>query len=173
MDNEDPEDRAATVEHPDVSRPPAPAPVSSTPISRTPISRTEARLRRLSGRKEPYEGPIVAMARGWVSRDGSLRMLAARFLDFAVLTPDHLVLCSTGFFTRRPRRRVFREPLARLEVVGLGAEPIRAVRVVGTFSRPIRIELPSNDAGHTFARELLARTRPGISGGRDHNLPQP
>ena len=145
MDNEDPEDGAA-------------------PGS---ISRTEARLRKLAGRKEPYAGPIVARARGWVSRDGSLHMFASRFLDFAVLTPDHLVLCSTGFFSRRPRRRVLREPLGRLEVVGLGPEPVHAVRVVGTFSRAIRIELPSNQAGYTFARELLARTRPGISGGHD------
>jgi len=165
MDNEDHEG-AAPVQHPDGSRPTA-------PVSPPPISRREARLRRLSGRKEPYEGPIVAIARGWVSRDGSLRIFAARFLDFAVLTPDHLVLCSTGFFSRRPRRRVFREPLGRLEVVGLGTEPIRAVRVVGTFSRPIRIELPSSEAGYVFARELLARTRPGISSGPDHPLPQP
>ena len=157
MDNEDPEPGAATAEHPD-------APGRADPGS---ISRTEARLRKLAGRKEPYAGPIVALARGWVSRDGSLHMFASRFLDFAVLTPDHLVLCSTGFFSRRPRRRVLREPLGRLEVVALGTAPIRAVRVVGTFSRAIRIELPSSRAGYTFARELLARTRPGIAGGHD------
>jgi hypothetical protein len=112
------------------------------------------------------------MARGWVSRDRRLHVLAARFLDFAVLTPDHLVLCSTGFFTRRPRRRVFREPLGGLEVTGLGPEPTHAVRVVGSFSRPIRIELPSNEAGHNFARELLARTRPETSEAHA-DLPQP
>jgi hypothetical protein len=162
MDNEDPEEGAATVELPDASR-------LSAPVR---ISRKEARLRRLAGRKAPYEGPIVAMARGWVSRDGRLHLLAARFLDFAVLTPDHLVLCSTGFFSRRPRRRVFREPLGRLETFGLGPEPIRAVRVVGSFSRPIRIELPSNEAGHNFARELLARTRPETSEAHA-DLPQP
>ena len=89
-----------------------------------------------------------------------MHLLAARFLDFAILTPDHLVLCSTGFFTRRPRRRVFRQPLGRLEVTPLGSEPIRTVRVVGNFSRPIRIELRPNEAGITFARELLACTRP-------------
>jgi hypothetical protein len=154
MNTEDPEDRAATVAHPQAA-------------GRAGPGRTEARLRKLAGRKEPYAGPIVALARGWVSRDGRLHLFASRFLDFAVLTPDHLVLCSTGFFTRRPRRRVLREPLGRLEVVGLGTEPIRAVRVVGTFSRAIRIELPSTAAGYTFARELLASTRPGISGGHD------
>jgi hypothetical protein len=91
-----------------------------------------------------------------------MHLFAARFLDFAVLTPEHLVLCSTGFFTRRPRRRVFRQSLGRLEVVPLGKEPIRTVRVSGNFNRPIRIELRQNEAGLTFARELLACTRPTV-----------
>src|SRR5439155_23644898 len=60
----------------------------------------ERRLRRLSGRKAPYRGPIVATTRGWVSRDSRWHIFASRFLDFAMLTPEHLVLCSTGFFTR-------------------------------------------------------------------------
>ena len=101
MDNKEPEERAATAEHPDAPEEPA----------RRAMSRTEARLRQVIGRKTAYDGPIVAIARGWVSRDSRLHLLAARFLDFAVLTPEHLVLCSTGFFTRRPRRRVFRESL--------------------------------------------------------------
>src|SRR5438477_8916229 len=138
MDNEDPEDGAAP----------------------GAISRTEARLRKLAGRKEPYAGPIVALARGWVSRDGRLHLFASRFLDFAVLTPDHLVLCSTGFFSRRPRRRVLRESLGRLEVIPLGEEPVRTVRVSGSFNKPIRVELRTTEAGLTFAREPLACTRP-------------
>ena len=124
------------------------------------ITRTETRLRRLAGRKGPYSGPLVSVGRGWVSRDTRLHAFAARFLDFAVLTPEHLVLCSTGFFTRRPRRRVFREPLAKLEVTPLGSEPIRTVRVAGGFSRPIRLEMRPNEAGLTFVRELLACTKP-------------
>jgi hypothetical protein len=153
MDNEDPEAEAATEPGPD-----SPA---AEPARR--MTRTERRLRKLAGRKSPYEGPIVSIARAWVSRDGRLPLFAARFLDFAVLTPDHLVLCSTGFFTRRPRRRVFREALGRLEVTPLGGEPVRTVRVVGNFSRPIRLELRTNEAGLTFARELLACTRPTTS----------
>ncbi len=74
----------------------------------------EQRLRRLAGRKAAYRGPIVATTRGWVSRDSRHPVFAARFLDFAVLTDEHLVLCSTGFFSRRPRRQVLREPLTRL-----------------------------------------------------------
>src|SRR5689334_16220201 len=103
--------------------------------------RVEWRLRRLAGRKAAYRGPIVACTRGWVSRDTRWHVFAARFLDFALLTPEHLVLCSTGFFTRRPRRQVLREPLGRLVVTTIGPAPVRAVRIVGDFSRPIRIEL--------------------------------
>lgn len=123
------------------------------------MTRTEARLRRLSGRKGAYDGPLVAMARGWVSHDSRFHFLSARFLDFAVLTPDHLVLCSTGFFTRRPRRRVFREALNLLQVTPLGSEPTRCVRVAGSFNHPIRLEMRPNEAGMTFVRELLACTR--------------
>jgi hypothetical protein len=157
MDNEEPEAQAATEEFPG-----SPAGTPVKPPERS-MTRTERRLRKLAGRKSPYEGPIVGIARGWASRDSRMHLLAARFLDFAVLTPDHLVLCSTGFFTRRPRRRVFRDSLGRLEVTPLGGEPVRTVRVAGNFRRPIRLELRPNEAGLTFARELLACTRPTVS----------
>jgi hypothetical protein len=176
MDNKEPELHAPTEElprpledsredsredHPEDA--PAASPEAPPPAPAPPLTRTEARLRKLTGRKGPYDGPIVGIARGWVSRDGRMPLFAARFLDFAVLTPDHLVLCSTGFFTRRPRRRVFKQALGRLEVVPLGSEPYRTVRVSGHFNRPIRVELRPNEAGLTFARELLACTRPTSS----------
>jgi hypothetical protein len=118
----------------------------------------ERRLRRLAGRKGAYRGPIVANTRGWVSRDTRWHIFAARFLDFAMLTPEHLVLCSTGFFTRRPRRQVLREPLTRLFVTKIGPEPTRTLRIVGDFSRPIRIELRDDPDSVTFINELIART---------------
>jgi hypothetical protein len=118
----------------------------------------ERRLRRLAGRKGAYRGPIVANTRGWVSRDTRWHVFAARFLDFAMLTPEHLVLCSTGFFTRRPRRQVLREPLNRLFVTKIGPEPTRTVRIVGDFSRPIRLELRDDPDSVTFINELIART---------------
>jgi hypothetical protein len=120
--------------------------------------RLEWRLRRLAGRKATYRGPIVACTRGWVSRDARWHVFAARFLDFALLTPEHLVLCSTGFFTRRPRRQVLREPLGRLFVTTIGPAPVRAVRIVGDFSRPIRIELRDSPDAAAFVRELIALT---------------
>jgi hypothetical protein len=118
----------------------------------------ERRLRRLAGRKGAYRGPIVATTRGWVSRDTRWHIFAARFLDFVVLTPEHLVLCSTGFFTRRPRRQVLREPLSRLSATRIGPEPAHAVRIIGDFSRPIRLELRDEPASVAFIDELIART---------------
>ena len=120
--------------------------------------RLERRLRRLAGRKGAYRGPIVANARGWVSRDARWHIFAARFLDFALVTEEHLVLCSTGFFTRRPRRQVLREPLSRLSVTKIGSAPAHAVRIVGDFSRPIRLELRDEPRSVTFINELIART---------------
>ena len=51
------------------------------------------------------------------------------------------MFCSTGFFTRRPRRRVFREPLEQLGVVARGPEPYRTLRIVGDFTSPLLLEL--------------------------------
>ena len=118
----------------------------------------ERRLRRLAGRKGAYRGPIVANTRGWVSRDTRWHIFAARFLDFAMLTPEDLVLCSTGFFTRRPRRQVLHEPLTRLFVTKVGPEPTRTLRIIGDFSSPIRLELRDEPESVTFINELIART---------------
>jgi hypothetical protein len=125
-----------------------------------PLSNTEFRLRRLIGRRGiPYDGQIVAITRGWVSRDSKRPAFAARYLDFAVLTHEHLMFCSTGFFSRQPRRGVFREPLTRLVVVDLGAEPMRKLRIVGDFSRPLIFELRNDDESIVFAKALLDTTR--------------
>jgi len=146
---------ATTVPTPE---PAAPAKVEDGDFG--PDNRYLRRLRKLMGRTSAYPGPITAITRCWVSRDSSLHVFAARYLDFAVLTPEHLVLCSTGFFTRRPLRRVFREPLNRLVVVERGPEPTRALRVLGDFSHPLLFEMRNNPNGLDFARELVVRTRP-------------
>jgi hypothetical protein len=118
------------------------------------------RLRRLMGRTSAYPGPISAITRCCVSRDSAMHVFSARYLDFAILTPEHLVLCSTGFFTRRPLRRVFREPLNRLVVVERGPEPVRVLRILGDFSHPLLFEMRNNPSGINFARLLVERTRP-------------
>jgi len=125
-----------------------------------PLSNTEFRLRRLIGRRGiPYDGQIVTITRGWVSRDTKHPAFAARYLDFAVLTHEHLMFCSTGFFSRQPRRGVFREPLNRLVVVDIGTEPLRKLRIVGDFSRPLIFELRNDDESIVFAKTLLDTTR--------------
>jgi hypothetical protein len=134
------------------------AAADASPAGLAAQSPVEQRLRRLAGRKGPHRGPIVAQTRAWVSRDSRWHIFAARFLDFAVLTEEHLVLCSTGFFSRRPRRQVLREPFTRLVVTPLGEEPIRTLRIVGDFSKPIRIELRGGDENDEFVHELLERT---------------
>jgi hypothetical protein len=136
-------------------------PVPEEPADRLPLPPDlERRLRRLAGKNAPHRGPILATTRGWVSRESRWPALAARYLDFAVLTDEHLVLCSTGFFTRRPRRQVLREPLRRLIVTPVGDNPVRTLRVGGDFSRKIRLELRADEQTAGFVKELLARTSP-------------
>jgi hypothetical protein len=124
--------------------------------------RYEPRLRSIAGRKTTYQGPIIGISQGWVSRDAKWHAFAARYLDFVMLTDEHLVCFSTGFFSRRPRRRVFREPLNSLVVIPRGQEPIRALRIVGDFNRPLLFQLKSDANSLAFARELVERTRAAV-----------
>src|SRR5262249_46485198 len=72
---------------------------------------------RLLAAKLVGAAPIVAWGRAWVSRAGRLnKVVAARPLDFVVCTEHDLVLFSTGFFSRRPRRRVYASGFDRLRV---------------------------------------------------------
>ena len=102
--------------------------------------------------------PLVAWTQGWVSRDMRLHsVFAARTLDFAVLTDQSLCLVSTGFFSRRPRRRVF---LARLEDMTVANEIVgrgRRLRISAPATRPLRLELRENDKTATFANALVER----------------
>ncbi len=94
-----------------------------------------------------------------MSRDGRLpHALAARTLDFAVLTDDELVLISTGFFTRRPRRRVYGMPLDRLFVAECEAKRGSRLRVGAATHRPLLLELRATPRNDAFADELLAVT---------------
>jgi hypothetical protein len=133
----------------------------------------EQRLRALAGRSAPYDGPIIGIAHGWVSRDTKPHVFAARFLDFAVITDEHLMFCSTGFFSRRPRRRVFLEPFKQLGIVAQGTEPYRTLRIVGDFNNPLLFELGSDPNSLAFAHELLERTRAGREFLRAKELPAP
>jgi hypothetical protein len=146
----------------DATTAPTTEPAKPEPTPRSDLgafAQHERRLRRLMGRTTAYPGRIDVVTRCWVSRDGGMHMFAARFLDFAVLTPDHLYLCSTGFFSRHPRRRVFREPISRLVVVPRGPEPQHILRIRGDFENPLLFEMRNTPEGNAFARELIERTR--------------
>jgi hypothetical protein len=147
-----------TPDQPTPAAPPAPDPVpQATSIPATPRDqRLETRLDQLTG-----GAPLVAWARGWVSRESRAhRLLAARTLDFAVLTERDLSLFSTGFFTRHPRRLVYTTALDDARVVEQTVP--RGLRLsirIGHETRRLRIELPLDPRARAFADALLARVR--------------
>jgi hypothetical protein len=137
--------------------PPEPNPEKPMPPS-VPL-RPDATLRRLQSRIETTD-PIIAWTKAWVSREMRLHgVLAARTLDFAVLTDRGVFLISTGFFTRRPRRCVY---AARLDEIIVSRRPKgRGVRLrfASRKGRPLWVELRSKPLAMSFADALLARTR--------------
>jgi hypothetical protein len=130
---------------------PTPAPLVSSARTR----RVESRLRRKAGADE-----IVAWARGWVSRaTRAHRLFAARTLDFAVLTHDSLTLVSTGFFSRRPRRRVYWTELHELTVIDDPVPKGRRLRLRSSVAPELWIELGDDARSVAFADALVNRIR--------------
>jgi hypothetical protein len=123
---------------------------------------TEARLRA----KARGDDPLVAWAQGWVSYDGRLHtLLAARTLDFAVLTSERLCLVTTGFLTRRPRRRIYDMGLERIVVEQINDANSAVLRITSAEHRPLLLELRTRGRGRRaraarFAQELVLHTRP-------------
>ena len=141
---------AQTASEPDVE----PAGATAAP---TREDRIGARLQRLVGADET----VVAWTRGWVSRETRLhRLLAARTLDFAVVTDHSLQLFSTGFFTRRARRRVYN---SRFERIFVANDEVRRgrrrLRVSSRNAKPLWFELDASARAVTFADELITRAR--------------
>ena len=125
----------------------APAPVSRPP-------RPERRLRRKLGTDEE----LLTWGRGWLSRDGKLHgLLAARTLDFVVLTEDDLLVFSTGFFTRRPRRRVYELPLDRLLGEERTSARSRRLAIRTRGHRGLLIEMRRNARNDEVADQILRR----------------
>jgi hypothetical protein len=126
-----------------------------------PVTSAERRLQRKLGPGVH----IVAWGRAWVSRDGRMHtVFAARTFDFVVCTDDRLVLYSTGFFTRRPRRKVYEMTFDRLRVEPRQAKRGQAkrgshLRLRTTGHRPLLFDMGTKARNTAFATELLARTR--------------
>jgi hypothetical protein len=118
------------------------------------VSSVERRLQE----RLPSE-PIVAWGRAWVWRDGRLAgVFASRTLDFTVLTEKYLYLFSMGFFTRRPRRRVYAITHDRLGVEEYLGKRRRRLRLRSDEHRPLMLELRATARNRAFADELFART---------------
>jgi hypothetical protein len=115
--------------------------------------------RRLQELLQPER--IVAWGRAWVWRDGRFAgVFAARTLDFTVLTETSLFLVSMGFFTRRPRRRVYAITHDRLSVEEYLGKRRRRLRLRSDEHRPLMLEMRATAGNRTFADELFARTGP-------------
>jgi len=133
--------------------------MSQSPPPEVPESftatRAGRRLRRAVGRRLPDGDRLLAWTRAWVSNDGPARLLAVRYRDFVVLTDRTLMCWSTGFLTRRPRRRVLCERLEECAVEPVGRRG-RSLRVRAFARRPLRFDLPRR-SGPEFARLLVDR----------------
>jgi hypothetical protein len=146
---------------PDDPTPRPAAPGTNPGLSPVAASRrdqfAEARLHTLIGRRRP----LVTWTRGWVSREvRAHRLLAARTLDFAVLTESDLALCSMGFFTRRPRLLVYERALAEIDVVEHQVPAGRRLLIESPDDpHPWRIELGENVRANNFADALIAYAR--------------
>jgi hypothetical protein len=119
-------------------------------------SRSGRRLRALatSGMSDGEE--LVNWTRAWTSRDGRYNVVfAARHRDFVVLTSHRLLVWSCGFFSRRPRRKVFDEGLGRLVVEPIGGRDARHLRVRVVSRRPVRFDFGSDADGREIAAALL------------------
>jgi hypothetical protein len=121
------------------------------------VSGPERRLQE----KIDEDDTLVTWARGWVARDGRWSgLFAARNLDYCVLGKRSFYLFSTGFFTRRPRRRVFRAPLDRLIVSVRKSGPPERLRLSLRGHRPLLIDFRRSERSQPFADALKTATRP-------------
>jgi hypothetical protein len=140
-----------------------PTPESAPPTLIGPPRQPTRTERRLRAKLDPGER-LVLWTRGWVSRDGRAHTLvAARTLDFAVITDKRLCFFATGFFTRLPRRRVYDSPFEYLQVSGTGTKRGHRLRIVSPRHRPILLENHNTEHNVAFALELVVRTRSPIA----------
>jgi hypothetical protein len=141
--------------------PPTVPEIGPEPVAGPAPSPREHRIGARLGRLVGDEESVVTWTRGWVSREGRFHtMLAARTLDFGVVTDRSLQLYSTGFFTRRPRRRVYSSRFERIFVAhDDGRHGRRRLRISSRSTAPLWFELDASERAAEFARALLARAR--------------
>jgi hypothetical protein len=125
--------------------------------STSPSARISATDRRLAA-KVPSGTPIVAWGRAWVSRAGRFnKVVAARTLDFVVCTEHDLILFSTGFFSRRPRRRVYSMSFDRLRISVRQVKFGRELVVSALDHRPLVFQMRNTERSAALEQALLER----------------
>ena len=135
---------------------PAPEPIGSPDSFSAGIR--GRRLRRLASARLEGDEVLLGWTRAWVSIEGRYNVLfAARTRDFVVLTDRRLMLWSTGFFSRLPRRRVLADRLDDINVVR--TPPLRGLRLTirSALHKPLRVELAPGDRSVEFANQFVAR----------------
>jgi hypothetical protein len=134
-------------------------PTASSSSSAAPIPRARRRLQRKLGPGVRIE----AWGKAWVSRQGRTPgILAARTSDFVVCTADRLMLFSTGFFTRVPRRCVYDAALTDIRVTAIDRRRGHKLQVATRTTRhPLVLELSSKARNTLLASKLLQRSNKG------------
>jgi hypothetical protein len=123
----------------------------------SPSARPTATDRRLAA-KLGDDGPVVVWGRAWVSRAGRLnKLVAARTLDFVVCTEHDLVLFSTGFLSRRPRRRVYSMDFDRLRISVRQAKFGRELLVSSPQHRPLVFQMRTSERSAALQAALVER----------------
>ena len=118
------------------------------------------RLKVLATARLERDEQLVTWTRAWVSVDGRFNfLLAARTRDFAVLTDRRLMLWSTGFFTRRPRRRLLADRLDEVTVTRIPLDGRRLI-ISSRGHRRLRLDLAATAQGQRFADDVVRRVRP-------------
>jgi hypothetical protein len=145
-------------------RPPPPQQIARVESNLVPPPQQPNRAeRRLRARLDPGER-LITWTRGWVSCDGHMHtMFAARTRDFAVISDRRLYLYSTGFFTRRPRRRVYASDFDKLQVSSTSTHRGHRLRIASRMHRPLLLENHKTEHNVAFALELVTRTRSPMS----------
>ena len=114
-------------------------------------------LRQLASQRLRRGEELVDWAPGWVSTDGRFNaILAARTWDLMVLTNRRVLLFSTGFFTRRPIRRVWAGRLDEMEAKSVPRRKGTAVVVTSFVYKPLRFEFGADEQCDRFVAAFLA-----------------
>lgn len=116
----------------------------------------ERRIRQLVAPRLSPDERFAGCCRAWVSKATRLRSVTELRRRFVVVTTNQrLMLFSTSFWSRRPRRRVFTRRLDELAVIDIGSTPLRRLELPRENEPPLVVDLGSDDRCRSVALSLL------------------